>query len=118
MSAKPLNAIDGYSVSDGAIVVIYPNAHVAANSLNVTGLSNLGAIGNVTITGGSSGQVITTDGNGVLSFSTASSGGSLMPYFIPSGETYTIDLYKQGLFSLPIEIAGTLEVNGILVEVS
>ena len=38
--------------------------------LTVNGLTNLGPIGNVTITGGTSGQVITTDGAGGLSFAT------------------------------------------------
>lgn len=37
-------------------------------SLSVSGTSNLNAISNVTITGGSAGQIIQTDGAGVLSF--------------------------------------------------
>lgn len=119
MAAKPFNAIDGISVSDGAIVVIYPNAHVLANTLAVTGTSDLGAIGNITITGGTSGQVISTDGNGVLSFTTVSSGGEgQMPYYIPEGETYTVEENKQGLFAVPITIDGDLVVNGLLIQVS
>jgi hypothetical protein len=43
--------------------------------LNVSTTANLGAVGNITITGGSNGQVLTTNGNGVLSWSTAGSGG-------------------------------------------
>lgn len=42
-----------------------------------------------------------------------------MPYFIPDGETYTIALYKQGLFTIPIDlgVGSSLVVDGILVEV-
>lgn len=46
-------------------------------SLNVSGVSNLGPVGNVRITGGSNGQVLTTNGNGGLSFTSVSSGSSL-----------------------------------------
>jgi hypothetical protein len=42
------------------------------NSSNVT----LGAVGNLHITGGSNGQVLTTNGNGNLSWSTVSGGGN------------------------------------------
>lgn len=38
------------------------------NGLTVNGLTNLGPIGNVTITGGSAGQVLSTDGAGNLSW--------------------------------------------------
>ena len=46
--------------------------------VNYTSASNvtLGAVGNVKITGGSSGQVLTTDGSGNLSFASASGGTS------------------------------------------
>jgi hypothetical protein len=47
---------------------------VAGGTFAVTGTSNLNAVGNVTITGGTSGQVLTTNGSGVLTWSTASSG--------------------------------------------
>ena len=39
-------------------------------SLTVSGTSNLGDVGNVTITGGSNGQVLTTNGSNVLSWTT------------------------------------------------
>lgn len=44
-------------------------------SLVVTETSNLGPVGNITIIGGSSGQVLTTDGVGNLSWSTVSGNG-------------------------------------------
>lgn len=43
-------------------------------SLTVAGTSNLGAVGNVTITGGTAGQVLTTDGAGVLTWSVPTAG--------------------------------------------
>jgi len=44
-------------------------------SLNVTGTTNLGSVGNITITGGSPGQVLTYGANG-LSWTTVSSGSN------------------------------------------
>lgn len=44
--------------------------------------------------------------------------GPLMPYFIATGETLTVPLYKQGLFSVPIDNEGTIDVDGYLVEVN
>lgn len=47
-----------------------PNIQSLGNlvGLTVNGISNLGPVGNVVITGGNSGDVLTTDGNGVLSW--------------------------------------------------
>ena len=44
---------------------------VFSSSLLVSGTANLGAVGNVKITGGTSGQAIVTDGSGNLSFAAA-----------------------------------------------
>lgn len=53
----------------------FANANVTTN-LNVGGKSNLGPVGNVTITGGSSGQVLSTDGSGTLSWVAQTGGGT------------------------------------------
>ena len=55
-------------------VVVSGNANVG--TLKVSGTSNLGPVGNVTITGGTSGQVLTTNGSNVLSWTTVSGGGA------------------------------------------
>ena len=47
-------------------------ANANVTTLNVSGVSNLNSVGNVKITGGSNGQVITTDGTGNLSFTDVS----------------------------------------------
>lgn len=42
------------------------------------------------------------------------SAGEMVPYYIPTDETFTVPLYRQGLFYHPIEVDGALVVNGIL----
>jgi len=88
--------------------------------LSVTGLSELGNIGNVKITGGSSGQAIVTDGAGNLSFANASSTSSPapMPTYVAVGDTLTISANYQGLFGYPITVDGILDVDGILIDVN
>lgn len=39
------------------------------------------------------------------------------PYYIAFGDTYTVNEYKQVLYSMTIEVDGSLEVNGFLIEV-
>ena len=89
------------------------------NSLNVSGASNLGNIANVHIFGGANGQLVQTDGNGNLIFAdpAVSDSAAPMPFYIPVGETYYVPNNFQGLFTVPIEIDGAFEVDGILVEV-
>jgi hypothetical protein len=45
------------------------------------------------------------------------SGDGLVPYYIPVGETFTVPLYRQALFSEAIENDGALIVNGLLLGV-
>jgi hypothetical protein len=47
---------------------------LTANNFVATSTANLGAVGNLTITGGSNGQVLTTNGSNVLSWTTVSGG--------------------------------------------
>jgi hypothetical protein len=41
----------------------------------------------------------------------------MVPYFIATGETFTVSEYKQALFVLPIDCEGSLVVDGYLLEV-
>ena len=50
---------------------------LAVPSLTVSGLSNLGPVGNITITGGGSGYLLTTDGNGLIQWSPPGSGSAI-----------------------------------------
>jgi hypothetical protein len=67
-------------LTTGNINLYAGNSTISANSvvanLSVPATANLGAVGNITITGGSSGQFLQTNGSGVLSWATASSSGA------------------------------------------
>jgi hypothetical protein len=41
----------------------------------------------------------------------------MVPYHIFTGETFTVPIYKQALFSMNIDNEGTLEIDGFLIEV-
>jgi hypothetical protein len=119
MALRPLNSVGGISVGEAPkIDVIYANGDVAAVNFAASGLSNLGNVANITILGGSNGQVIQTDGSGNLSFvSVGSNSAAPMPYYIDTGALFTVPNEFQGLFSYPITIDGVLDVEGILIEV-
>lgn len=58
-----------------------------------------------------------TNGFGVKGWNLFPDFDSTVPYFIASDDTYTVNLYKQALFNMIIDVEGTLTVNGFLVEV-
>jgi hypothetical protein len=128
MALRPFNSVAGITVgSDPQTTVILANGDITTTNITANGVidfgntSNvaLGGIANVHITGGSSGQFIQTDGLGNLTFADSTGGNSAapMPFVIPVGESYLVPSNFQGLFTVPIDIEGTLEVDGILVEV-
>jgi len=119
MAIKPFNSIQGFSVGEEPENIILANGDITTTNITANGISNLGPVSNLILTGGSSGQVVTTDGNGNLTFTTVTTTSNLaapMPYFIPTGESYTVSNNFQGLFSEPIEIDGVFEVIGTLIE--
>lgn len=69
--------------------VDYPLDITVGGILTVNGESSLGAIANVHITGGSSGQLISTDGTGNLSFIDA-------PSSFNAGKAYALNLLFGG----------------------
>lgn len=74
MAIKRFNAVSGFSVGNDIVIdIVDSNANIIANSLTVSAIANLGAVGNVKITGGTSSQVLSTDGTGNLSWITSSS---------------------------------------------
>jgi hypothetical protein len=120
MAIRPLNSIAGFSTGDPAVTIIQANGDVSTINFTANGLSNLGNVGNITITGGSNGQFLKTDGNGVLTFGAVdvqSNNAGPMPYFIPNGQSYIVNENFQGLFAQTIEIDGELVVDGSLIEV-
>jgi len=67
---RAFNSLGGFSVKDDPqIVIIDANGNVSTNVLVVNSSANLGNVGNVYIGGGSNGQVLQTDGNGNLIWS-------------------------------------------------
>jgi hypothetical protein len=116
----------GNGTNNSVLTISTSNTRVWSNtlslsSLTVNGVSNLGAIANVKITGGSSGQIITTDGTGNLTFSAEGGGfGNLvapMPTYIATSSSYLVSANFQGLFTYPITVDGSLVVDGVLAQV-
>jgi hypothetical protein len=120
MALRSFNSVSGFSVGQDSDIDIVSNiGNVTPVNLTVSDLSDFGPIANITITGGTTGQVIQTDGSGTLSFADTASDNSAapMPYIIVSGDNFVVPENFQGLYSQAIDIEGTLEVDGILIEV-
>lgn len=95
-------------------------ANYTFGNANITGVSNLGPVGNVVITGGSNGQVLSTNGSGNLSWISVSStsisnGNSNVNIPAANGN---INLSAAGNSNIVVvtgtgaNIAGTLQVSG------
>ena len=126
MAIRPFNSIAGISVGLNSTDVILANGDIQTTNLTANGVvdfsstSNvaLGTIANVHILGGSTGQVLSTDGAGNLVFTDQATANSTapMPYYVPVGESFFVPENFQGLFTVPITIDGSFEVDGILAE--
>jgi hypothetical protein len=100
------------AVGNANVVVITGTGANINGTLNVTGQSNLGAVGNVVITGGTANYLLSTDGSGNLSWTAA-----------PAGANVTVDNFTgngvQTVFTLsttPIGINQTsVNYNGATV---
>jgi len=62
---------------------------------------------------GNDGKFLVTDGSNA----SWSSNAGFVPYYIPVSTTFTVPLYKQALFGVPIINDGTLIVDGFLIGV-
>jgi len=109
-------------VAGNANVAVFTGNGATLLNLDVTGISNLGNVGNVKITGGNSNQFLRTDGTGNLSFddigNLSSNRVAVMPYLVPTGQSYILNTNFQGLYSSPITIDGELTVDGMLIEIN
>ena len=92
MPVSKINSIAGFSVGETLTNVVDANANISANNLSVSGEANLGNIGNLTISGGSNGYVLTTDGTGNLSFEPTSAGS------IIAGSNTEVQFNSNGSF--------------------
>jgi hypothetical protein len=69
MSLRAFNSIQGFSVGENpSQEVILANGDITTVNFTANGISNLGPVGNVKITGGTTGYVLQTDGTGNLSW--------------------------------------------------
>jgi trimeric autotransporter adhesin len=112
-----------------AITGVVTYANPAANLNNLSPLTSRGDLltkdglipnNHIRVPVGTDGQVLTADSTETAGFrwaTPASTDDGTTPYYVPEGETFVNKLYKQNLFNTPITIDGTLEVNGLLVEV-
>jgi len=78
MAKKPFISVDGITVGEASALVnvIAANGDITTNNITVSNNANLGNVGNIIITGGSSGYVLSTNGSGNLSWVAQSGGGS------------------------------------------
>jgi hypothetical protein len=96
---------------------------MSAVNVNVTGEANLGSVANVTITGGTAGYVLRTDGAGNLSWVAGGGGGNGTPggsntqvqfnddTAFAGDADFTFDK-NTGILSIPIVNATTVSANG------
>ena len=75
MAFEPFGLVGGLTVGIPPILVIDDNGIATLNGLQVSGLSNLGPVGNVIITGGENGYFLQTDGEGGLTWAPGGNGG-------------------------------------------
>lgn len=69
-------------------------------------------------TPGTAGYVLQTDGTGVLSWAAVGAAAdSTVPTLINIGESFTVHVNRQALFTLPITVDGDLVIDGYLIQV-
>ena len=110
MAKKPFISVDGITVGEAnALVnVILANGDITTSNITVSNNANLGNVGNVIITGGSSGYVLSTNGSGNLNWVAQSSGGSSN---ISNGNSNVNIATANG--NVTISVAGTSNVVNV-----
>ena len=78
MAKKPFISVDGITVGEASALVnvIASNGDITTSNITVSNNANLGNVGNIIITGGTNGYVLSTNGSGNLSWVAQSGGGS------------------------------------------
>ena len=110
MAKKPFISVDGITVGEAnALVnVILANGDITTSNITVSNNANLGNVGNVIITGGSSGYVLSTNGSGNLNWVAQSGGGSSN---ISNGNSNVNIATANG--NVTISVAGTSNVVNV-----
>ena len=96
MAFEPFNSVGGYTLGIPPIPVINENGVATLNGLRVSGLSNLGSVGNVIILGGENGYFLQTDGEGRLTWAPGGNGGG--GNGSPGGANTQVQFNNQGNF--------------------
>ena len=96
MAFEPFNSVGGYTLGIPPIPVINENGVATLNGLQVTGLSNLGSVGNVIILGGDNGYFLQTDGEGRLTWAPGGNGGG--GNGSPGGANTQVQFNNEGNF--------------------
>ena len=121
MAIKPLNSIAGFSVGEyPSTIVIDANSNVTPNNLTVSAVSNLGPVGNVIITGGTSGYYLQTNGSGGLSWAAVPSGNGIangtsnvtIPLSSGNVVIYAGGNNTANITSTGVNVSGTLNATG------
>jgi len=96
MAFEPFNSVGGYTIGIPPIPVINENGVATLNGLQVSGLSNLGSVGNVIILGGDNGYFLQTDGEGRLTWAPGGNGGG--GNGTPGGANTQVQFNNEGNF--------------------
>ena len=77
MAKKPFISVDGITVGEASALVnvIASNGDITTSNITISNNANLGNVGNIIITGGTNGYVLSTNGSGALSWVAQSGGG-------------------------------------------
>ena len=119
MTTRNFNVKNGLTVGTATIDATTGNANIG--NLQVNGVSNLGPVGNVTITGGSSGYYLQTNGSGVLTWAAVptgtgiSNGTSNVNIPASGGNVNTSVAGNANVFVVTgtgVNVAGTSNVTG------
>lgn len=80
--------------------------------------TTIGDLADVDLSGISDGDIIIWDEDtGTWVVGPQAGADGMVPYFIDTGETFTVPEFKQALFAMTIDVLGTLAVDGYLIEV-
>jgi len=118
MAFEPFNSVGGYTIGIPPIPVINENGVATLNGLQVSGLSNLGSVGNVIILGGDNGYFLQTDGEGRLTWAPGGNGGG--GNGTPGGANTQVQFNNEGNFGGDAgftynSVTNVLSISGILL---